>query len=1053
MSDIKDKYEALRLKTEQDVQKLYPGKKVKVVFHGETRTKEQQHSHKEAGRSTTNASLHMVGGARDFNIIVDGRVLGNSKSDFKVYKETLWKNANDTGLFHLEEDGFGRTDPYHVGLIKEKGDGTAFKRLFKAYPQLTKDKGVQASLKDLNAYKTKNPKDTIYDNIINAYNETSEGLVASEKERKAEIKHRVSEAKEKLLKSLKGSSPEESKKIIANYQKALGERVDKKSTVLNVSQGGESKPAENITESKETYPPVKEKSQDNFQKSYDKRKLKKELVGKSPDEQKKILANYKKNSGMFKGGAKSETESKVVKKEKPMANTKETPTETTIDEELFKEGMTDAEKSKRVGKFKKDYAKKKARLEFLEQRYPDGEETKKLKKYLESGERAVVQHHQDQRALQLEKDIAQADKDEDYDLAKKLDLEEKEFNENRIDFTKTTKELEVNPAFLTSTKEHTEPGKKTGKKVLDVNQGDIHSAYNEIIETDASTQEQEEEEGAHETPMVDKPGSGSGGGGTGGAEEDPQINDLDVLGDTITTTSGEVDDINVDTDDYLAQAEERREQINKLQALQSDKFVHDYAPDSQNDRDVLGNLMDAGRGVAGMIGAMKEVPEYERGTMFQTAMGEAEKRREMGLSADELNYRNQQAETAYAYDIKNVRRGAGGSSGAYLGNLGRAQSQLYQNYGQTAALDEGVRRQNRANFQQMALQDENINRRIFEDELSQTMATKQAGASLVQDAISNIKERSDYNKQYGKDSPWYNYMRSLDKDKQSSAFYREKEQETATADAIRKLKLEEAILREKAEKGTNITGGPEDAEVTQQIVEDNKAKVQKESANVVTPADAVTTETGTPLIESIFNKDAKTQQGLIEEGKAEIVEDETLPPEYKNTVFSTEKPIKEREEREDSYTETDKHGNVQTFDSQEKVSKTIKENIKKAEPGENKKRYAEMVENAKYGPVTDAEVSEMKELEKAKKNGWVFPDEDEEAVVDDIDMDSIDNFINEGNTDDFNPYKNKKDMDSINNIIKNLNKKKRKSTGESKKKLIELIKKYENAIEIHRPAN
>jgi hypothetical protein len=183
--------------------------------------------------------------------------------------------------------------------------------------------------------------------------------------------------------------------------------------------------------------------------------------------------------------------------------------------------------------------------------------------------------------------------------------------------------------------------------------------------------------------------------------------------------------------------------------------------------------MDAGRGIMGMIGANEEIPQYERGSMFNQAMGDAAQMRNEGLSADELAYRERQGEEAFGYDVKNIRRLAGGSGGVALANLGRATGQLYDNKSRTAAEDEGARRMNRQNFQQMALQDENINRRIFEDDLRQAEMTKQAGGQLVQDALGNIQDRADYNKQYGKDSVYYQYMKDKTLDTRHSRFDRE----------------------------------------------------------------------------------------------------------------------------------------------------------------------------------------------------------------------------------------------------------------------------------------
>ncbi|NRB84950.1 MAG: hypothetical protein HRU49_14455, partial [Winogradskyella sp.] len=103
---------------------------------------------------------------------------------------------------------------------------------------------------------------------------------------------------------------------------------------------------------------------------------------------------------------------------------------------------------------------------------------------------------------------------------------------------------------------------------------------------------------------------------------------------------------------------------------------------------------------------------------------------------------------------------AGGNAGVALGNLGRAQSQLYDQFTNIAAADQSVRRGNRQQFYAGAGQDEMINRQKFQDELSQTLMDKQAGAGLVNDALSNISNRGQFNKTYGKGSPYYEMMKS-----------------------------------------------------------------------------------------------------------------------------------------------------------------------------------------------------------------------------------------------------------------------------------------------------
>lgn len=253
----------------------------------------------------------------------------------------------------------------------------------------------------------------------------------------------------------------------------------------------------------------------------------------------------------------------------------------------------------------------------------------------------------------------------------------------------------------------------------------------------------------------------------GTADSNGAVNIQDLPDEDLSTTTGVVEQ------GETLQDIERRIQDNKdlLNNLGNrPQFVHDYAPDQQKNTNLIDNITDAGRIAMGGIAANTEIPVYERGSMFQTSMDELTDRRNIGLTDTEKDFARNMAERGYGYDIKNIEKFAGGSAGVALGNLGRATGQLYDQYGEIAVRDEGVRRQNRADFNRGALSDEQVNRQIFEDDLNQKMMTKQAGAALVQDATKNIRERAQYEKAYGKGSQMYEYMKTLDRDKKESIF-------------------------------------------------------------------------------------------------------------------------------------------------------------------------------------------------------------------------------------------------------------------------------------------
>ena len=396
------------------------------------------------------------------------------------------------------------------------------------------------------------------------------------------------------------------------------------------------------------------------------------------------------------------------------------------------------------------------------------------------------------------------------------------------------------------------------------------------------------------------------------------------------------------TNDPEADLEKAQEDLASLQNVYSterEPFV--YAPDSQSDADLVGNLGDIGRGIAGMIGATKEIPVYERGSMWQTAMGEAEKRRDEGLSADELNYRNRQAETAYAYDIKNIRRGVGGSAGAYLGNIGRAQAGLYDQYGKTAAIDEGQRRINRQNFQQMAGKDEAINRQIFQDELSQTIATKEQGAALVSDALRNVSERADYRKAYGKDSPYYQYNRDL-------------------AEEAHNTRQDRLIGNQGSAERVGLRGANYNVNKAQEAVDKTS----------LTPGETPTTET--PTTTTTTTEVPASGEKLVQETVAETPK-ETVGGKVVNAkideggkLVSTEKPKKTTTDA--PYTETDKEGNVRKFDSNTDATVNKAQGFKKARPTEYKKELDNLKEARKYGGLDKTQKARLKALKKALKD-------------------------------------------------------------------------------------
>ena len=333
------------------------------------------------------------------------------------------------------------------------------------------------------------------------------------------------------------------------------------------------------------------------------------------------------------------------------------------------------------------------------------------------------------------------------------------------------------------------------------------------------------------------------------------VEDRGGVGGTTTNDKGET--ITAEKVNWEEKYKEASQNVEDLRNVNQDDFVHDYKTQSGNND--INNLIDAGRGIVGAMGANEEIPEYERGAMFSEAMGDAQRMKEQGLSPDELNLRKKLSERAYAYDVKNIGRMAVGSAGVALGNLGRATGQLQDEYSKIAATDEAVRRGNQGAFRSMALQDESINRQIFKDDLTVTMANKEAGAGLVQDAISNIRERGDYNKMYGEGSIYANRMKTLDKKEQM---------------AMHDLK-----------KG-NESRVFSDIKAAEKVRDDAKAQMDKASNLSVTGTSADRKSMFNNNVNAIADKDGKLSGGTFTRKEPEAL------PEPKRGMFKAKKSAK-----------------------------------------------------------------------------------------------------------------------------------------------------------------
>ena len=207
-------------------------------------------------------------------------------------------------------------------------------------------------------------------------------------------------------------------------------------------------------------------------------------------------------------------------------------------------------------------------------------------------------------------------------------------------------------------------------------------------------------------------------------------------------------------EDYLLKQNKLDQET--IDFIKGQKEFNAELPEEEADySNLLGNITDISKGLIGAAGAMEEVPEYETGDMYNQSVNDLTRMKDQGLSKQELDYATGNADKAFAYGMAQYR---GTNAASALVGAGQQAAILQDQYGKISAADRGVRRQNMQNFVQGAVRDEDINRTKFQDKFTQTMLNKKEGAALARDAYTNMNERAQFEKQYGKNSQYSKLM-------------------------------------------------------------------------------------------------------------------------------------------------------------------------------------------------------------------------------------------------------------------------------------------------------
>ena len=259
-------------------------------------------------------------------------------------------------------------------------------------------------------------------------------------------------------------------------------------------------------------------------------------------------------------------------------------------------------------------------------------------------------------------------------------------------------------------------------------------------------------------PMATTPRkrTGGGGGGRSGGSSRKSVSEY-VNNAVPMDANGNVDYeyMRMADEANMKLLEEQRAEIENMMELERD---NSYAPDDQLP-DVSGTIQDIGRAALGFAGTQEELPTYMPSGAMQEYIGDTQRMKQVGLSAEEEELREEYAKDVYDADVRNIARLSGGSAGTALANIGGASKRYHDSLAQTAAMDEGVRRQNMSRFAEGAKLAEDINRIQHGEARQEAMMNKEGAAGLLNDALTNMKERADFNKYYGKGSQHYEMLK------------------------------------------------------------------------------------------------------------------------------------------------------------------------------------------------------------------------------------------------------------------------------------------------------
>lgn len=175
--------------------------------------------------------------------------------------------------------------------------------------------------------------------------------------------------------------------------------------------------------------------------------------------------------------------------------------------------------------------------------------------------------------------------------------------------------------------------------------------------------------------------------------------------------------------------------------------------------------MDLGRVLIGAIGASKELPEYEVPRAWKKYVQKMRDMQNEGLTPEERALANKTMMSNYQVGIQSIRNAVGGSgsAGSVLAALTGLGGDMQNAALKILSSDVQKRQQNLANYGNVLRTDMEIGMAQYQQAYNEALSARNQFAQLAHAGLQQMEDRKQYERTYGKDSPYGKLMSAYTK--------------------------------------------------------------------------------------------------------------------------------------------------------------------------------------------------------------------------------------------------------------------------------------------------